>query len=646
MSVRVRGLIGFAVLAPVVAACTAILGTYEVDPNASVDGGGSSGTADVAVIDAGPDQIVDGGEDGPAVDAGPVGARLIGPLSGSITSTRTPLLRWEPIVTTGSFKLTVCKTRACEATNVVLSREFLSSVREFLLLDNANQPLPAGTYYWNLRSKAGAVEGAPTPTWTFASRPLHIAQAASPVHRVTLGNSGDLNGDGNTEIFAGTFYGDSRTPDGGGAPVLDFGGGMFATMGTPVGTAPAPLSWFTGAPTESFDVNDDQYAVIGDIDGDGYLDFARSRHCETGSGTPTECNPTVTLFRGGPSFGVQSLTTPLVTLQNPGAPDNLFGRTITAAGDMNGDGYADFAVSAMSEGLAAVPIAARGGAVYVYFGGPDVTKLAQPTSLFPPPGGQATGLGTSLAAVGDVDTDGFDDLVVLYRTRGPILGDGGIAPNSFEARLIMGSGKGADLGPSLQDAYVFSPGEPFAEPNALVSPQPGDFDGDGFPDIALGVPKNNDNHIIVVKGKRNLPPTDAMRVNGAHACGTSPSGAFGTRFTFGGTRADTGKDYLVVGRSAYACIGTGPDALVAFHAGQNTPAVSLSTLVSAPAAGQYGLRVGGRIQRAGDPLSCITIASICDLWLYCPQGATYTRQQIDLPGCVPDQSRSNISRAQ
>jgi len=291
-----------------------------------------------------------------------------------------------------------------------------------------------------------------------------------------------------------------------------------------------------------------------------------------------------------------------------------------------------------------VPIAARGGAVYVYFGGPDVTKLGQPTSIAPP-GGQATGLGTSLAAVGDVDTDGFDDLVVLYRTPAP-LPDGGRAPDNFEARLILGSGnKGADLGTNL-GAYTFRPGEPFAEPNALVSPQPGDFDGDGFPDIALGVPKDNDHHIIVLRGKRSLPLTDVLRVNGAHSCGTSPSGAFGTRFTFGGTRADTGKDYLVVGRSAYACIGTGPDALVAFHAGQNTAAVSLSTLVSAPAAGQYGLRVGGRIQRAGEPLSCITVASLCDLFLYCPQGVTYTRQQIPLPGCVPDQSRSNINRAQ
>jgi len=519
---------------------------------------------------------------------------------------------------------------------VVLSREFASSVKEFLLLDDANQPLPAGTYYWNLRSKEGALEGPPSPTWTFTSRPLHIPAAGSAAHKVTLGTTWDLNGDGNTELFAGTFYGDPR-PQPFGEPLPEPGGGMFAAMGTPTGSAPAPLSWFTGAPTESIDVNDDQYAVIGDIDGDGYLDFARSRHCESGSGTPTLCNPTLTLFRGGPTFSPQSLSTPLVTLQNPGAPDNLFGRTITAAGDMNGDGYGDFAVSAMTEGVGTV--SARGGAVFVYFGGPDAAKLAQPTSIVVP-GGEITVLGTSLAAVGDVDADGYDDLVALSRrSTGPLL-------PIFEARLIVGNAtKGADLGPKL-DGYSFAPSSDFAEPNALVSPQPGDFDGDGFPDIALGVPTNSEQHIIVVKGKRALPLTDVLRVNGAHACGASPTGAFGARFTFGGTRADTGKDYLVVGRSAYACTGTGPDALVAFHAGQDTPAVSLSTFISAPAAGQYGLRVGGRIQRAGEPLSCITVASLCDLWLYCPQSNTYTRQQIPLPGCVPDQSRSNINRAQ
>jgi hypothetical protein len=489
-----------------------------------------------------------------------------------------------------------------------------------------------------LRSKDGDVEGAPTPTWTFVSRPLHVPQAASPVHRVTLGNNGDLNGDGNTELFAGTFYGDK--PDAGDAgPVLDIGGGMVATMGVPIGSAPAPLTWFTGAANESGDINDDQYAVIGDVDGDGYLDFARSRHCELNQGEPTQCNPTVTLFRGGPNFSVQSLSTPTVTLQNPGAPDNLFGRTITAAGDMNGDGYADFAVSAMTQGIGVV--SERSGAVFVYFGGPDITKLALPTVIVPPVSGQATGFGTSLAAVGDVDTDGFDDLVALYRTPAP-----SNAPRFFEARLILGANtKGADLGPKL-DPYLFKPAVAFAEPNALVSPQPGDFDGDGFPDIALGVPNNTEQHIIVVKGKRSLPLDSFLRVNGFHPCGTSPSGAFGTRFTFAGARPDTGKDYLIIGRSAYACAGTTQDALVAIHAGPITPSGTLSAFVSAPSAGQFGLRVGGRIQREGETQSCFVVASVCDLFLYCPQGATYTRQGLTIPGCVPDQSRSNINRAQ
>jgi hypothetical protein len=619
-----------------VAACSLVVSTSGLSGGTSADAGLVQDTSidapsDAPTGDASPDSPVDGA----SADAGLVGARLIGPLSGSITSTRTPLLRWEPTVASAALKLTVCKTRACGAADVVLSRQFASSVKEYLLLDDANQPFPAGTYYWNLRAKSEALEGPPSATWTFTSRPLHIPAAASPTHKVTLGTTWDLNGDGNTEIFAGTFFGDAKTqPDGG--PMLDPGGGMFAAMGTSVGAGAAPLSWFTGDPTENFDVSDDQYAVIGDIDGDGYLDFARSRHCELGSGLPTQCGPTLSVFRGGPSFSPQALSSPSATLPNPGVSDNLFGRTITAAGDMNGDGYADFAVSAVTEGVGGVT--ARGGAVYLYLGGPDATKLAPPVLIAGANG--TSSLGTSLAAVGDVDADGLDDLVALYRrSSGPLV-------PVFEARLIVGNAAtGADLGPKL-DAYSFAPSSDFAEPNALVSPQPGDFDGDGFPDIALGVPTNNDQHIIVLKGKRALPLIDAIRVNGAHACGTSPSGAFGTRFTFAGTSAETGKDYLVVGRSAYACIGTGPDALVAFHAGQNTTAVSLSALVSAPAAGQYGLRVGGRIQRAGEPLSCITIASICDLWLYCPQGATYTRQQLPLPGCVPDQARSNITRAQ
>ena len=89
--------------------------------------------------------------------------------------------------------------------------------------------------------------------------------------------------------------------------------------------------------------------------------------------------------------------------------DNL-GRSVAGAGDVNQDGFADVIVGASK---ATSPQGNRAGAAYIY-SGKDGTQLWRFD-------GGATGdsLGISVAGAGDVNNDGFPDVIVGARLTDP-----------------------------------------------------------------------------------------------------------------------------------------------------------------------------------------------------------------------------------
>src|SRR5262249_47181052 len=87
------------------------------------------------------------------------------------------------------------------------------------------------------------------------------------------------------------------------------------------------------------------------------------------------------------------------------APGDLFGISVASAGDVNGDGYADVIVGAYSNDAGGN----NAGRAYVYFGGP--TPDAVPDLVFTGPSPFAR-LGCSVASAGDVNGDGYADMIV------------------------------------------------------------------------------------------------------------------------------------------------------------------------------------------------------------------------------------------
>ena len=139
------------------------------------------------------------------------------------------------------------------------------------------------------------------------------------------------------------------------------------------------------------------------------------------------------------------------------AGGHSLGAVVSGAGDMNGDGFRDFIVS---DPYFDGPTAAS-GAVYVIFGAPGVTGGGFDLSALDGRNGfridgnqEGSSLGLHVSAAGDINGDGFDDVVIgdpHYRNGDcsgiayVILGHtGSFAPSPVQEPMFS-SGEGAAL---------------------------------------------------------------------------------------------------------------------------------------------------------------------------------------------------------
>jgi len=296
--------------------------------------------------------------------------------------------------------------------------------------------LSTGKAYLYLGSPSGP---SATADWTATGA------ATSDYLGSSVAGAGDVNGDGYDDIAVGApFYGGVNT------------GRAYVYLGSASGPSSAADWTYTGG---SYAGAGTGVAGAGDVNGDGYDDLLVGSGYD-GIGPPC-CTGRADLFYGSAS-GLS--TTPAWTGTGE-ATSNYYGLSVASAGDVNGDGYGDILVGASNY--------ASVGRVYVYYGsatGPATTASWTSTGV-----ASGDALGVAIARAGDVDADGYDEVILGLQGYDPSsLTDAGAAWVYYGSAsglgstpwTVEGSATGSHLGASVAGA--------------------GDVNGDGLDDVIVG----------------------------------------------------------------------------------------------------------------------------------------------------------------
>ncbi|TLU94715.1 FG-GAP-like repeat-containing protein [Dyadobacter sediminis] len=285
-------------------------------------------------------------------------------------------------------------------------------------------------------------------------------QSESLMFGKSVSSAGDVNGDGYGDVLIGDVsYTNGQYDE----------GAVFVHHGSAAGIN--PVAALTLESDKDFAQFGYSVSCAGDINGDGYADIITGAP-EYSNGQNKE-GAAFVYYGAAPGISKNSVQ----KLEKDIAAANM-GISVSGAGDVNGDGKSDVIVGAnlYSNGQA------QEGAAMIYYGDALNHKLISVPSILESnqPGAK---MGTSVSGAGDMNGDGYSDVIVNFPNT--------VAPLNAEGKSIIyyGSpitGNGIDSNSPSQSINNFNPA-PVAGSLSMNSSvtSAGDINGDGHSDLAI-----------------------------------------------------------------------------------------------------------------------------------------------------------------
>ena len=308
----------------------------------------------------------------------------------------------------------------------------------------------------------------------------------------SVSSAGDVNGDGFDDLIIGAFGGDPNGNNVAGESYVIFGaaGGFAPSLSL---AALDGTNGFRLDGSDNYDSSGISVSSAGDVNGDGFDDVIIG--APGSQFTPISGGESYVVFGAAGGFA-SSLSLAVLDGTNGFRLDGIdindqSGRSVSSAGDVNGDGFDDVII-----GASGGDPNGNGGAgeSYVVFGAaggfsPSLSLAALDGSNgFRIDGIDARDLsGRSVSSAGDVNGDGFDDIII-----GAIGGDPNGNSGAGESYVVFGAAGG--FAPSLSLAALDGTngfridGNDASDRSGYSVSSAGDFNGDGFDDVIIGAP--------------------------------------------------------------------------------------------------------------------------------------------------------------
>ncbi len=286
-----------------------------------------------------------------------------------------------------------------------------------------------------------------TPNWTAESN-----QGSAEFGR-SVATAGDVNGDGYSDVIVGAYqYYNGESGE----------GRAFVYHGSPSGLSATP-NWT--AESNQVDAKFGwSVSTAGDVNGDGYSDVIVGAYAYSNGQT----NEGRAFVYYGSASGLSAAANWTAESDQAGAQ---FGYSVSTAGDVNGDGYADVIVGAEGYNYGQT----GEGRAFVYYG--SASGLSATANWTAEGHQQNAEFGSSVSTAGDVNGDGYSDVIVGAPYYDSDLADQG------KAFIYYGSATGLSVSPKW---WVYG-NKANASLGWSVSTA-GDVNGDGYSDVIVGVP--------------------------------------------------------------------------------------------------------------------------------------------------------------
>jgi hypothetical protein len=360
-----------------------------------------------------------------------------------------------------SFEMFFRKLKSSKFLSLVITITFLLSLFQIPLKSNVQAEVTS----WNMDKNLST------------SNASFIGEAAGDLSGRSVSVAGDVNNDGYDDILVGAYENDEGGSDAG-QTYLILGKGTGWSMDTDLSTADAS---FIGE--AAYDHSGYSVSGTGDVNRDGYDDILVGAYWNDEGGS--SAGQTYLILGKGTGW---SMDTDLSTVDASFLGEAVAGRSgysVSGAGDVNDDGYDDILVGAYEDDDGG----SEAGQTYLILG--KETGWSMDTNLSTADAsfiGEAAGdrSGASVSGAGDVNNDGYDDILV-----GAYGNDEG-GSTAGHTYLILGKETGWSMDNNLSTADASFIGEDSLNYSGKSVSGAGDVNNDGYDDILVGANRNDE----------------------------------------------------------------------------------------------------------------------------------------------------------